>query len=152
MKSKTIEVVERDITPLDFYTRFILPRIPCILNYTDYVNPLLASPTHLKTRSSPCQVETPPYGSGKARVTIPFSEFITRLEAGESLYKTTQYTKDDTYIHSPLTASDFTKPDVLGNLVPQQVNLCMCSPHVSYPRGRLKYETDIFQPPPRFRR
>jgi hypothetical protein len=129
MKSKTIETVERGISPSEFYTRFVKPRIPCILNYVDYVNPLLASPAHLATRHTPCQVETfsqelGSFGAGTQRLNMPFSELIGRLEAGENLYKTTQYTEDDTFIHTPLIPSDFTNPKILASLVPQQVNLC----------------------------
>ncbi|KAI9209803.1 cupin-like domain-containing protein [Polychytrium aggregatum] len=141
------------ISPQDFYAKFVATRTPCVLEGCTYpqANWTPQSVADMGAGAISVQVEGMGadgfFGSGKLRSLTNFDQFVRRLETqGEiGLYMTTQYYEPSPdsdpdrdvspevqldrvldYCQPPLTAllGRFEMtPAILGHLVPQQVNL-----------------------------
>ena len=125
------------ISAKEFNEKYIKTRNPVILScISSDLKQLekLSSLDYLVSKQSKVQVESKlnsGFGSGNPRSTIDFGKFISSLQDGnENQYMTTQYDPngDDftQYCHSPLHnfIKDIpTRPTLMNNLIPQQINL-----------------------------
>ncbi|RKO91894.1 cupin-like domain-containing protein [Blyttiomyces helicus] len=152
-------------TPKALFASHISTRTPCILLPpktkscqsslpTPAASPWTLAALRAHAGSTPLKIERKSpagsFGSGAPRTMMPLADFLDRLEAGETdLYLTTQYGGEEgvqegperaflEYCQPPLAqlAGLFEhRPAVLGNLVPQQVNLWIGAVPPNSPHG-----------------
>ncbi|KAJ3039668.1 hypothetical protein HDV00_012012 [Rhizophlyctis rosea] len=161
------------ISPKDFFTKYIATRTPCIftspLPDRDFLPHKKWTIPYLKRVAGAAVVQVEKktaagtFGSGQQRLTMPFADFLTKLENGETnLYMTTQYESTGKPSHYPSTSPLFTlsaqdlttlttllqpplhhllptlplRPSLLTSLIPQQLNLWLgASPPSTSPTG-----------------
>jgi ribosomal protein L16 Arg81 hydroxylase len=146
----SVERISATISPEEFFSKYIAPRKPVIL--TSHIRDTewkasLWSNEYLKKKAGTSKIKVEKkdkngnYGTGQEKLVMTFGELLDKLRAGcNDLYLTTQYDDDShtqkqtreravlDYCPPPLTnlLGDFPlRPKILGNLVPQQVNVWM---------------------------
>jgi len=143
-----VEVVDKTISSSDFFERFIKTRKPAKLtNFEPFVK--FWTNDELKTAAGSdiikCEVRNGSEGFGLGNeCSMYFSEFIQRIEKGDqSLYLTTQdleYTLEGipSLFSAPISSliDDIPMiPGLMGNLIPQNINLWLGSSTISSSSG-----------------
>ncbi|CAA21875.2 histone demethylase Jmj4 [Schizosaccharomyces pombe] len=140
-----------DLTPKDFYDKFIATRTPVIIKSSlpesDWKGYLWQQQDYLLSKIGDivCKVEpidpvSGTFGQGMSRNEMSIKEFFQKLKNGERLYLTTQYDESNEVLDGDDEVSLLVKslcphptdglltdfsitPALMGNLVPQQCNL-----------------------------
>ena len=150
--------VSPSISPREFFERFVATRQPCIITahlqdpeWKGHLWSDLFLAEHAGDQN--VQVERKGtdgnFGKGNRRLEMPFRTFLRSSD--QSLYMTTQYSDQpsrlEDFCHPPLNClldSFPSRPALMGNLVPKQVNLWMGSSNGSSSGLHFDYHDNLY--------
>ena len=141
-KMTSIKTIPSNIDPIEFFNEYVSTRTPVILQSFPDDFPKDLNIDFILSKDPNCKIKVESkvnghFGSSNPRREMSFKEYVNDHLKSGNYYLTTQYSKESNdlddesksiqeYCQPPLTnlISYFpTRPKILGNLIPQQVNV-----------------------------